>query len=246
MADTKHEILSQVARGELSPEEAEARLAELDQQQAGGSVATAAEAAGLIRIVRIAGAAEIIGDPSVKEAVADGPHEVHRDGRALVIESRPDRGDGYVFGPFSFGTDLHRKLTVRMNPDLPLEAEIQAGSLRVSGVREAVKADVQAGSARIDGFQKQVDITVQAGSVNASGKLTSGASRVACDAGSVRVALDPASSVRIHAHTSLGRISLPGQQSRSSIGGEHLEATLGAGEGTLEIESSMGSVVVTG
>jgi hypothetical protein len=181
----------------------------------------------------------------VKEAIADGPHDVHREGTTLVIESRPAPGDGYTFGPFSFGTDLHRKLRVRMNPDLPLEAEIQAGSLQVSGLRDAIKADVQAGSARIDGFQKQLDVTVQAGSVNAAGKLTWGASRIACDAGSVRVALDPASSVNIHAHTSIGRISLPGRQSRASLGGEHLETTIGGGDATLEIESSMGSVVVS-
>lgn len=244
MTDAKREILNQVANGELTPEEAEARLSELDRSQSAVAVSSG-EPATKIRIVRLAGAAEIVGDPSVKEAVADGPHDVHREGGTLVIESRPSPGDGYTFGPFSFGTDLHRKLQVRMNPDLPLEAEIQAGSLRVTGLHDAIKADVQAGSARIDGFQKQLDITVQAGSVNAAGKLTWGASRVACDAGSVRVALDPASSVHIHAHTSIGRISLPGQQSRASIGGEHLDATIGGGDATLDIESSMGSVVVT-
>ena len=52
-------------------------------------------------------------------------------------------------------------------------------------------------------------------------------------------------SVQIHAHTALGRIALPGRQSRAAIGGEHLEATIGGGDATLEIESSMGSVVVT-
>lgn len=248
MTDSKREILNQVAQGDLTPEEAEARLAELDRPAPGGGeggVPAPAEAATKVRVVRIAGAAEIIGDPTVKEAVADGPHDVHREGTALVIESRPAPGDGYTFGPFSFGTDLHRKLRVRMNPQLALEAEIQAGSLHVSGLKDAIKADVQAGSARIDGFEKQLDVSVQAGSVNASGKLSWGASRIGCDAGSVRVALDPTSSVNIHAHTSLGRISLPGRQSRASLGGERLEATVGGGDATLEIESSMGSVVVT-
>jgi hypothetical protein len=246
MTDAKREILRQVASGDLTPDEAEARLAELDRADTGeGAAPPAGEAATKIRVVRLAGAAEIIGDPTVKEAIADGPHDVHREGGTLVIESRPAPGDGYTFGPFSFGTDVHRKLRVRMNPDLALEAEIQAGSLRVEGLREAIKADVQAGSARIEDFQKQLDITVQAGSVQANGKLTWGASRIGCDAGSVRVALDPSSSVHITAHTSIGRISLPGRQSRSSLGGEHLDTTIGAGDATLEIESSMGSVVVT-
>ena len=149
MTDSKREILNQVAQGDLTPEEAEARLAELDRPAPGGGeggVPAPAEAATKVRVVRIAGAAEIIGDPTVKEAVADGPHDVHREGTALVIESRPAPGDGYTFGPFSFGTDLHRKLRVRMNPQLALEAEIQAGSLHVSGLKDAIKADVQAGS----------------------------------------------------------------------------------------------------
>src|SRR5689334_17149618 len=113
MTDAKRELLNQVASGDLTPEEAEARLAELDRPlPSEGAVATG-EAATKVRVVRIAGAAEIIGDPTVKEAVADGPHDVYREGGSLVIESRPAPGDGYVFGPFSFGTDLHRKLVVR-------------------------------------------------------------------------------------------------------------------------------------
>ena len=96
MTDAKREILNQVAQGDLTPEEAEARLAELDRPAPGGADAAAApaEAATKVRIVRIAGAAEIIGDPTVKEAVADGPHDVHREGTTLVIESRPAPGDG--------------------------------------------------------------------------------------------------------------------------------------------------------
>lgn len=245
MQDAKREILNQVAQGELTPEEAEARLGELEQDRpAATAVATAEPAAG-IRVLRIAGSAEIIGDPTVREAVAEGPHVVRRDGGRLVIESKPMPSEGYVFGPFHIGTDLHRKLVVRMNPDLPLEAEIQAGSLRVIGLHEAIKAEVQAGSAKIDGFQKQLDISVQAGSVTANGRLTWGASKIACEAGSVRVALQPDSNVTIRAHTSIGRISLPGRESRATIGGEALESVVGAGDATLDIESSMGSVVVS-
>ena len=246
MQDAKREILNQVSRGELSPEDAERRLAELEQPPADAATAVAtAEPVTAVRVLRSAGTAEIVGDASVKEAVADGPHVVRQEGGTLVIESRPNPGDGYIFGPISIGTDLHRKLRVRMNPNLPLEVDIQAGSLRVSGLKEAIKAEVQAGSAKIDGFEKQLDVTVQAGSVHANGKLTWGVSRISCEAGSVRVNLDPASSVTIQARTSLGRISLPGGESRSTIGGERLEAIVGGGDATLGIESSMGSVVVT-
>ncbi|HEX6487913.1 MAG TPA: hypothetical protein VF137_03425 [Candidatus Dormibacteraeota bacterium] len=230
----------------MTPEEAEARLTEIEHGPTETATAVATgDPATAVRVVRIAGSAEIVGDPSVREAVADGPHVVRREGGTLVIESKPMPSEGYVFGPFHIGTDLHRRLQVRMNPDLPLDAEIQAGSLRVSGLNDSIKAEVQAGSARIDGFQKQLDITVQAGSVTAAGKLTWGASRIACEAGSVRVGLDPASNVTIRAHTTIGRISLPGRDSRASIGGDAVESVVGGGDATLDIESSMGSVVVS-
>ena len=247
MADAKREILKQVAAGDLTPEEAEARLAELDRPGDHGEAATATatlEQATGIRVLRIAGAAEITGDPTVKEAIADGPHVVRREGGQLVIESRPEPSEGYVFGPFQFSTDAHRKLRVRMNPDLALDAEIQAGSLRVQGVKGTIKAEVSAGSAHIDGFQAPIDVSVQAGSVNASGKLTAGDSKISCEAGSVRVALDAASSVKIRAHTALGRIAIPGNVARGVLGGETQETVIGAGGGSLVIDSSMGAVTV--
>ena len=245
MTDAKREILNQVASGDITPEEAEARLAELDRASSTAEPATSTlEQATAVRVIRIAGAAEIAGDPTVKEAVVDGPHAVRREGGQLVIESRPEPSEGYVFGPFHVSTDAHRRLRVRMNPDLPLETEIQAGSLRIHGLRGPIKADVSAGSAHIDGFQAPLQVAVQAGSVNASGRLTEGQSKISCEAGSVRVALDPASSVRIRARTTLGRVSLPGQVARSTFTGESQEAVVGAGAAGLDIDSSMGSVNV--
>lgn len=242
MTDAKREILNQVAAGDLSPEEAEARLAELEGPEP-ASTATL-EPAVTVRVIRIAGAAEIVGDPSVKEAIAEGPHAVRREGGRLVIESRPEKGEGYVFGPFQFSTDAHRRLRIRMNPELALDAEIQAGSLRVRGLKGTITADVSAGSAHIDGFEKPIQVSVQAGSVSASGRLAEGQSRISCEAGSVRVALDPSSSVKIRARTTLGRVTIPGQTSRNVLGGETLEGAVGSGAGALDIESAMGSVTV--
>lgn len=241
MTDAKREILRQVAAGDLSPEEAESRLAELD----GGDRATATlEPAVTVRVVRIAGAAEVVGDPAVKEAVAEGPHAVRREGGQLVIESRPGPGEGYTFGPLHLSTDAHRRLRIRMNPDLPLDAEIQAGSLRVQGLKSTIHADVSAGSAHIDGFVKPIQVKVQAGSINASGRLVEGESRISCEAGSVRVALAADSSLKIRARTTLGRLSIPGKVSRGVLGGEIQETVLGGGAGSLDIDSAMGSVTV--
>jgi hypothetical protein len=241
MTDSKREILKQVAAGDLTPEEAEARLAELDR----GEPATATlEPAFTVRVVRIAGAAEVIGDATVKEAIAEGPHVVRREGAQLVIESKPSPGEGYSFGPVFLSTDAHRRLRIRMNPELALDAEIQAGSLRVQGLKGTIRADVSAGSAHIDGFVKPIQVKVQAGSVNASGRLAEGESHISCEAGSVRVALAPDSSVKIRARTTLGRVAIPGSVSRGVLGGEIQETVIGSGAGSLEIDSAMGSVNV--
>ena len=247
MTDAKREILNQVAAGDLTPEEAVARLAELDEQERRNDApAPSLEGAGRVRVVRIAGSAEVTGDPSVKEAVVEGPHTVRREGDVFVIESRPEPTRGYIFGPFTINTDVNQKVRVRMNPALPLEVELEAGSLRVRGVHGPIRAAISAGTARIEGFDRPIEVMVQAGSVHASGRLTDGSSRIACEAGTVRVNLDRDSDVAIKARTNLGRVQLPGNPGAAfGIGVAEQEAKLGSGKGKLDIDSSMGSVTVT-
>jgi len=103
---------------------------------------------------------------------------------------------------------------------------------------------VHAGSTRIEDFTSPIDLDVQAGSVKGYGRLTEGTSRISCQAGSVKLELDPSSSVRIKAKTSLGRISLPGNPTAIGISGGGSEAQLGAGAATLDIEAELGSVQV--
>jgi len=96
-------ILSQVAEGTLSPDEAAERLAALDggnsgHDQPGGqrtSVKTAAGGdrglppgapASRIRIVGSVRMVEIVGDANVKEASVEGPHDARREGDLLIIE----------------------------------------------------------------------------------------------------------------------------------------------------------------
>jgi hypothetical protein len=131
-----------------------------------------------------------------------------------------------------------------MNPRLPLDADVQAGTLRIQGVRAPIRAEIQAGSTQIDGFTEPLDLDVQAGSVRASGKLTEGHSRIRCQAGKVSVELDPNSSVKITAKTGLGRISLPGSAVYAGIGDRTVTTQVGEGAASLEISSEMGSVQV--
>jgi hypothetical protein len=243
MEDRRRDILRRVASGELSPDEAAPML---DESESRGSLAVSTEIPGeraaRIRVVRTAGWTEIVGDPGVQEAVAEGPHVARRDGDTLLIEGEEDTADlpGFKFS-WRRGYHMHFggvvPLRLRVNPDLPLEVQAQAGSLRISGVRAPIKAEVQAGQTRIEGFAAPLQLMVRAGSVRASGRLDQGASRVACEAGSVKLQLDPASSVRVTAKTTLGSVQVAGRQE----GGAWV---IGEGAATLDVETTMGSVRV--
>lgn len=250
MNDSKREILAEVAAGTLDPQEAAIELERLGRSNTASEPAATATApvggeATKVRVLAGWGSLTVVGDESVREAVAEGPHLATREGDVYVIKSVDD--DDGAFG-FSFGSARigykHPKLLVRMNPRLRLEAEVQAGSLTVRGIRAPIKVEVQAGSTRLEDFTFPIDLDVQAGSVKGYGRLTEGGSRIRCQAGSVRIDLDPASSVRIKAKTSLGRVSLPGVPVVAGFGGGGSEAQLGAGAATLDIEAELGSVHV--
>jgi hypothetical protein len=233
----RREILSRVAAGTITPEEAASQLDSLRDDEP--------EDSGIrrVRIDKQLGPLEVVGDPGVKDAVADGPHQARIDGDTMVIE-----GEGFDHpGSFIFGfnhNDPHGRLLVRVNPSLALDLQVQAGNCRVRGVKGPIHANVQAGSATIEGFAKPFDFTVQAGSVKASGCCDEGESRIACDAGSVNLHLERGSSVRVKARAHLGKIALPGD---TAVAGSRAsqDVTIGGGVGTLVIDSNLGSVKVT-
>lgn len=243
----KRDILEQVAAGTLSPEEAAARLDELDR--AGAPDETPAPAT-RIRVSRRVGGVVIIGDPRVGEAAAEGPHVARREGDALVIEGDelPDDRPWFSISRRDLGAvgevwaRLRQGLTVRVNPALPIDVLTVAGNCRISGVTGPIRAEVSAGALLVTGLRGPVDLTVQTGSLRASGLLDSGASRIRCDAGTVHVRLDRGSSVRINARSGVGRLKLPGFDDRG-IGGQH-ESVVGAGAATLDVDGGLGAVTV--
>lgn len=271
--DERRAILSAVARGEMTASEAADRLHELDNPPDEGPryepppavrtyEAPPGEKAQRIRVEGGLRGIEIIGDPDVNEAVAEGPHEARRDGDTLVIETTTD--DDLRSTAFSFAsvgrhgmrikTRPHRPpgiarnpgLVVRMNPDLPLDAWVEAGALTTRGVRGPIRAHVAAGSARIDGFDAPIDVEVAAGGLKARGRLDRGESRIRCDAGSVKIHLEHGSSVRVKGESHLGKVSMD----RDDFGSRGLlndsrTMTIGGGSGTLDIEVSLGSVKLT-
>lgn len=179
---------------------------------------------------------EVVGDDGVNEAIADGPHRVRWEGDVLVIDgaavfdddedddARPDFGEWFrTTGPrrihrarmaYTGGGDFKsRPLRVRVNPDLPLEARVEAGPLTIRRVRGPVKARVAAGPLVIEGFESPIDIKVAAGKVVASGLLDHGVSTIDCDAGKVKLHLEHGSDARVTASATLGKVEFGGRRS---------------------------------
>jgi hypothetical protein len=276
MQDERRAVLERVARGELSPAEAASLLEEIETGQEPerdprdwaadwGEPAGASEpqrppqppppgGAVRIRVVRSVGTADVIGDPTVREAVADGPHVARREGDTLVIEGQDDweMGPGFQFSWAESRHDRHvarlrhrrahrwgdvPPLRVRVNPDLPLDVDASAGKLRIHGMHGSIRANVQAGSLEISDFRSPFDLNVQAGSVTARGRLDQGAARINCEAGGVRIFLERGSSTRVTAHTTLGKVTFDGDARSPWI--------IGGGEATLDISATLGSVRVS-
>jgi hypothetical protein len=234
----RREILSRVAAGTISPEEAAAQLDAVNQDEEAATTTIRR-----VRVIKQLGPAEIIGDASIHDAVAEGQHRARIDGDTMIIEGQtlPESGS-FIFGfPHHAGPD---RLVVRVNPSLSLDLQLQAGNCRVSGMQGPIRADVQAGSATIEGFSKPLDLSVQAGSVRATGRLDEGDSRIACDAGSVNLHLERGSSVRVTARANLGKVTLPGGAELAGARGTQ-DVTIGDGVASLKIDTSLGSVKLT-
>ena len=214
-----------------------------------------------VRRVRVASAfrtVEVRGDTTVQEAVAEGDHRANISGDTLTIDGESLFED--LPGAFAFhggwgrprvtwggGPSRMRPLVVRMNPELDLDVEVSAGSVRVLGVHGEISARCSAGNLRIEGFQSPLDLTVAAGSISASGVLDSGSSHIQCDAGRVSVRLEEGSSVRVSSQANLGKVVVSGdreQTYRSTRMGGSTEHTVGAGEGELSIVCNLGAVML--
>jgi hypothetical protein len=284
--DRERQILQDVADGRLSPEEAAALLDEVDSDEGSDEGDDADEehaeepGSGGISRVQVNGtfnAVKIIGDPTVREAVAEGAYIARREGETLVIENewegvdlpgfvfahggrrwhpthppRPPRPDSPWEGLFAWtgggsGPWRPNKVTVRMRPDLPLDAEINGGSIRVDRIHGPLRIAIAAGSAKVSDARGPIDLEVNAGSVKLETLLTEGTSRIRCDAGSARVHLLRGSSVRVRARADFGKLTLPdGETAKTWVaGGGSREVVVGAGNALLDVKASLGNVTVT-
>lgn len=262
MKDLQREIVVQVASGKITAEEGAARLQSLDEAEihtpteAPAAISPATAGGPDLRRVKVVsqiGSAEIVGDPSVAYVVAEGPHRARQEGDTMVIDHAPfEDGDHFTFGRGDRHVIVNdariksRKLTIRMNPKLALQVNVQAGSIRIDGVNGPIEGEVQGGNCQISGFRGPLDFVIQMGNLAATGRLDTGVSKVRCEMGSVKIQLEKGSSVRITAKTTLGKVSLEGDGiDKASLGQTGKEVTVGAGASSLDVECTMGNVRVS-
>lgn len=221
----------------------------------GGPDATAADQ--LVRrvVVRItARSVRVVGDVTVGTATVEGPHSVRREGADLVVGAPESAEPGsYAYeqrsqwsrllaGSSAWGTPL----TVRVNPLLPVDVEVTAGSLRVSGLHAPLGVRLTAGSLVAADCSGPVQGVVRAGSARLDTR-PEGTSALRVETGSVDLRLLPGSDVRVTSRVQLGEVvvrAADGTVRKLSPEGSD-EAVVGAGTNAVDLDVVMGSVKVT-
>ncbi len=269
--DRLDDVLRRVATGQLSPEDA-ARLLDAEEHGAGqagaedellreppgGSGPGRDDEGAAPRQIRLAVAyrtVTVVADAAVSQAHATGPHTVRRDGDVLVIESdNPPWQSGedgrFIFSalPRSIGWGRgwrDEALTVRVNPNLPLDVDAAGCSLRVLGLEAGAHLHLIACSLKADRIRGPLSIDAMTSSIKGSLGPT-GDSRLNCEQSSAKVSLLAGTSVRIHGSNRMSKVVLPGHMTRA--GGplaETIEATVGDGRDQLTVDALMSSVLIT-
>jgi hypothetical protein len=259
MSPDQREILERVARGELTPEEAD-RLLSSDEPQGPPEARREPTNIRRVRIEAGFGAISVIGDPDVAEAEVDGPHTASIDGDTLVVSA--DFDGAQPVGVFAINLRQARRairvqrhgshgrrgsmaLRVRMNPALELDARLDAGPLAIGGIAAPIRARSSAGPITIDDASAPLDVAVNAGAIRINGILQGGDSRLRSDAGAIRVELGRGSSVEILATAALGKVVLPDGDGGGKGFGSTRRSIVGEGAGTLRVETAMGSIHVS-
>lgn len=201
----------------------------------------------------------VVGDPTVSRVHVTGHHSVRKEGDLLVVdagwqpgarhEEGEEQGLRFAFAALPRGLSwatgwAEGTLTVRVNPELPLEIDATGASLRVSGLEGGGRLRLLASSLKVERWRGPLNLDARSSSVKGS-LLPTGESRIAAEQSSIKVTLLPGTSLRMTATNRMGKLILPGRVSKDGIGfGETIHTQVGHGEGNLVLESVMSSVVI--
>jgi hypothetical protein len=209
----------------------------------------------VVRLRSLAHAVDVHGDPSVAEIqVVRGRPVIHRSGDAMIVDHPGSTAaTGGPGARFTFVGQLPGKISgiderivLRVNPELLLDVEGSAVSLRVWGCEGGLRLRISASSVKVERVAGALDVEAFSSALKGSVRLH-GRSRIRCESSSVKLGLLPGTDVRISAHNRMGKIAMPGWRSRGGTPtGERTRAVIGAGTGRLSIDATMSSVMLGG
>lgn len=199
-----------------------------------------------------AGKVVVVGDPTVTTAEAQGPIIATHEGNALRLDNRPindsgfsfERGDTRGTRPWRRWRDFGNPetITVRINPELPLELSLAAGSAQVTGLRGGLKFRVDAGSLRVFDGAGLLEGRVASGAVQVEWLMREGAGHLRAELGSLKVRILPGSDVTVSARAEMGSVELGSSMTRGDDGRRRV--VVGTGKATLDIDVDLGSAKV--
>jgi hypothetical protein len=265
-------LLNDVAAGRVDPGRAAQLLDDLDNRDdpardvaapvppVAPGPPVAREGVERLQVSATARPVRIVGDPTVATITVEGPHTVVRDGAVLRVQAGSNAATDGSGAPGSYSyerkTGLSRwiaqagsvgvPVTVRVNPDLVVDAEVMAGSLEVVGLHGPVAFTLTAGSLRLHDCTGVVNGVVRAGSAVLQVRPTQGHSMVRVESGSVDLRLMPGSDVRLSGHADLGEFKVRGSDGTLKLQktDQLAEIVLGSGAATFELQIAMGSAKV--
>ncbi len=133
---------------------------------------------------------------------------------------------------------LGKELTIRVNPQLIVDAEVTTGGLRTLNVPRLGRIRVTAGGSSLEDVHEVEDLLSQAGGISISGPISMGRSRLRVESGTLTVHLTKGANVTIRGEARLGRITWPG-------GGEGVdEYVVGNGSARLDVAVVMGMATI--
>jgi hypothetical protein len=264
-------LLSRVASGDVSPDEAARLLDDLPADDLGPQTEPAASPAAPSgpkpagrrpsALERVAIRSEgvrltVLGDPDVAEAVVLGQHRITREGAILTIDTGAAAVEGYsVSGPalprwlawLPTGAGGER-VTVRMNPALALSIDALGSLVEVRDVQAGLTASVSGAKFVALDVAGPLDVRAMTAHVLVRARLDAGESAVSSELSNIDVRLLPGSDVRVAVRSELGSATVSGgphESTRSDDLRMTADAVVGAGTGSLTVNARMGRAEVT-
>jgi hypothetical protein len=201
-----------------------------------------------VRVRTLCRSLEIYGDPAVAEVqVTRGSPVLRRDGDVMYIEHARSRTAGARFAFVSHARTVaavagfEERIVLRVNPDLLVDIDVSATSLRVWGCEGGLRLRLGASSAKLDRIVGPLVVDAHSSSIKGTARLI-GENHLRCESSSVKLGLLDGTDVKVKASNRMGKVVLPRRRGRP--GDSHGFATIGAGHGLLVIDATMSSVTL--